>query len=96
MFNKEARWDRPLPHDDGLPGEVIDVVVSFKRGGFFPLWFFLHGNKHVIKNVQFAWQEKRGKEVFRLFSITDNYDTQYTLCFKFNTLCWKIIENDSD
>ena len=96
MFNKEARWDRPLPQDDGLSGEEIDVVVSFKRGGFFPLWFFLHGNKHMIKNVQFIWQEKKGKEIFRIFSVTDSYDTRYTLCFIHRSFRWKVIENDSD
>ena len=94
MFNANARWDRPLPQDDALPGEAIDVVVSFKRGGFFPLWFFLHGNKHMIKNVQFTWQEKKGAEAFNLFSVTDNNDTQYTICFIPQSLVWKIVREE--
>ncbi|MCK4994124.1 MAG: hypothetical protein KAS13_03650 [Candidatus Omnitrophica bacterium] len=96
MFNANARWDRPLPQDDALPGQSIDVVVSFKRGGFFPLWFFLHGNKHIIKNVQFTWQEKKGIGVFDLFSVSDNNDTQYTICFIRKSFLWRIIEKDSD
>ncbi len=94
MFNPEARWDRPLPQDDVLPGEAIDVVVSFKGGGFFPLWFFLHGNKHIIKNVQFSWQEKKGREVFHLFSVMDNYDTHYTICFIRKSFRWRVIEKE--
>ena len=95
MFNANARWDRPLPQDDALPGEAIDVVVSFKRGGFFPLWFSLHGDKHMIKNVQFTWQEKKGAEVFNLFSVTDNNDTQYTICFARKSFRRRVIEKDS-
>ncbi|MFH1093932.1 MAG: hypothetical protein V1739_07245 [Candidatus Omnitrophota bacterium] len=95
MFNPEARWDRPLPQDETLPGQAIDIVVSFKRGGFFPLWFFLHGNKHMIKNVQFAWQEKKGADVFHLFSVTDNNDTQYTICFLRNSMRWRLILEDA-
>lgn len=91
MFNANARWDRPLPHDEMLPGQTIDVVVSFKRGGFFPLWFFLHGDKHMIKNVQFAWQEKKGTEQFQLFSVTDNNNTRYTICFAQRSFRWRII-----
>ena len=95
MFNANARWDRPLPQDETLPGEAIDVVVSFKRGGFFPLWFFLHGNKHMIKNVQFTWQEKKGREIFELFSVTDSNDTQYTICFLRQKMRWRIINENS-
>jgi len=94
MFNQDARWDRPLPQDDAPPGEPIDVVASFKRGGFFPLWFFLHGNKHVIKNIEFSWQKKKGREIFRIFSVTDSYDTRYTLCFIRQRLVWKIIQEE--
>ncbi|MCG2710881.1 MAG: hypothetical protein L6416_00890 [Candidatus Omnitrophica bacterium] len=95
MFNPEARWDRPLPQDDAFCGQAIDVVVSFKRGGFFPLWFFLHGNKHIIKNVQFSWQEKKGAEAFHLFSVTDSNDTQYTICFIPGNFRWRVILEDA-
>ena len=91
MFNADARWDRPLPQDDILAGEPIDVVVSFKGAKFFPLWFFLHGDKHIIKNIQFTWQEKKGREVFYLFSVTDNYDIRYTVCFLRQSMRWKAI-----
>ena len=91
MFNANARWDRPLPQEDTLLGQEVDVVVSFKGQKFFPIWFFLHGDKHMIKNVQFSWQEKKGREVFELFSVTDNNNTQYTICFIRESFRWRII-----
>jgi hypothetical protein len=30
MFNTQARWDRPLPQEDVLPGEAVDVVMSYR------------------------------------------------------------------
>ncbi len=92
MFNPNARWDRPMPQDDTLPGENVDIVVSFKQGGFFPLWFFLNSNKHTIKNINLKWHDKKGKEVFQLFSVSDTNNSRYTLCFSQQRMKWKIIE----
>ena len=94
MFNANARWDRPMPQDDTMPGEAVDAVVSFKGGKFFPLWFFLHGNKHMIKNINLKWQDKKGRELFDMFSVTDSNDSQYTICFIRRSFCWRIIEQD--
>jgi hypothetical protein len=92
MFNAEARWDRPLPRDNIMPGNPVNVVASFKEDRFFPLWFFLHGDRHLVKKVQFIWQERKGREKFYLFSVTDTYDTQYTLCFLYQSMRWLAIE----
>ncbi|MDD5745782.1 MAG: hypothetical protein PHO30_00820 [Candidatus Omnitrophica bacterium] len=91
MFNPQARWDRPLPNDVQFPGEPVDVVVSCKQAGFFPLWFFFHGVKHVIKNVQLTWQENKGREEFHLFSVCDELNNRYTLCCSRQSLRWRVI-----
>ncbi|MBU1087207.1 MAG: hypothetical protein KKD05_06770 [Candidatus Omnitrophica bacterium] len=94
MFNPNARWDRPLPREDTLPGENVDIVVSFKQGGFFPLWFFINSRKHIIKDVHLKWQDKKGLEVFQLFSVSDTNNSRYTLCFSQQRMKWKIIEEE--
>ena len=94
MFNPQARWDRHLPQDQTLPGEYVDTVVSFKKGGFYPLWFFLNGNKHTVKNINFKWQEKIGAEVLEFFSLSDLNNIRYTLCFIKSSMKWKMVEEE--
>lgn len=94
MFNSQARWDRQLPQDETLPGENVEIVVSFKQGGILPLWFFLHSNKHIIKNINLNWQDKKGQEVFQLFSVSDTNNARYTLCFSQQRMKWKIVEQE--
>ncbi len=94
MFNTEARWDRHLPQDESLPGDYVNTVVSFNQGGVSPLWFFLNSDKHIIKNINFKWQDKKGKEVFELFSVSDMNNCQYTLCFSKQRMRWKVIQEE--
>lgn len=91
MFNPHARWDRALPQDEEYVGEAVEVVTVFKAGKFFPICFVSSGNKHKIKKINFAWKEKKGREVFNLFSVTDENNSVYKLYFCRNTLNWKLV-----
>jgi len=94
MFNAEARWDRPLPQEEALPGEEIAIAASFFRGKFKPLWFDYQHKRHIIKNIFFAWKEKKGKDVYDLFSVSDKDDCCYRLCFSRKSLGWKLLAED--
>lgn len=94
MFNPEARWDRPLPADAVEAGEAIEVEASFKPGKFLPVWFILSGQKHNVKKVNFFWQKKNGRETFCFFSVTDEQDALYKLCFSRQTLVWRLIDGE--
>ncbi|MFH2138411.1 MAG: hypothetical protein ABII88_07860 [Candidatus Omnitrophota bacterium] len=94
MFNPHARWDRPLPQEGSLPGEPIDVVVNFKQKRFYPVCFFFGNRKHIIKAVQFVWKEKKGRDLFYLFNITDEQESVYTMCFSSQSLRWRLIIED--
>ena len=94
MFNPQARWDRPLPQADTLPGEPIEVIVSFKDGRFLPLEFSFNDEQHLIKKIEFVWKENKGREIFYLFSITDTFKNRYTICFHRQSLNWRLIPQD--
>ena len=91
MFNPQSRWDRPLPRDKVSPGEKVEAGVIFRRGRVLPLWFIFSGERHVIKKMLFAWQERKGCERLFLFRVEDNAGCYYTLCFNREQLTWKMI-----
>lgn len=91
MFNPQARWDRPLPRDKDMDAEPVEVTVLFKPGRFLPTAFSLHGNDHCIKRIEFVWKDKKGQNLFYLFSVTDTSNNSYTLCFNRQGLIWKLI-----
>lgn len=92
MFNSQARWDRPLPQGEALPGEPIEVITRFQEKSFYPESFFFGSRKHIIVKIVFTWKEKKGKENFYLFRVEDSSRTVYTLCFSQERLRWRVIE----
>jgi hypothetical protein len=95
MFNPEARWDRHLPADDVLPGEAVDVVAVFKKNGIIPRGFTLRGQTYRIQRIEFAWKERKGREMFHLFSVTDEQQRVHTLCVSRESLVWRILSEVS-
>ncbi len=94
MFNVNARWDRPLPQDDLDGGEPIEVGVSFKIDKFFPIWFVLSGGKHIIKKVPFVWKKSKGRNLFYIFSVIDEHNALYKLCFNRQSLRWQLVTDE--
>ena len=91
MFNPNASWDRPLPQEEALPGEPVEVITCFKEKRFYPECFFFSDRKHVIVKTAFIWKEKKGRELFYLFRVVDSQKGEYTLCFSKERLRWRII-----
>ncbi|MFH1460372.1 MAG: hypothetical protein ABIG64_08420 [Candidatus Omnitrophota bacterium] len=83
-----------MPKDNILPGEPVDVVVYFKKNKFIPKYFAFNSDKHIIKKIQFTWCEKKGTQAFNIFSVTDENNTSFTLCFNRENLQWRILSEN--
>ena len=92
MFNPNARWDREFPEDDNKIGEDIEAGVVFKNGKICPRWFKIAENRYMIKNINFTWKEKKGKETFYIFSVSDENNAIYKICFRPNKFSWILID----
>ena len=96
MFNPEARWDRHLPSDGMSPGEAVDVVAVFRKNAIIPRVFTLRGTTYRIRQIEFTWQENRGRERFHLFSVTDHQRRVHTLCVSRQSWQWRLLAEGSE
>ncbi len=94
MFNPHARWDRPLPRDNVLPGEEIEAAAVFTRGKILPLWFNFCGERHIVKKIFFVWKERKGGEEFCLYSVSDKDGCKYRLCLSRQKLLWRLLNDE--
>ncbi len=98
-FNPKARWDRHIPEteNDAHPQELnerIAVLAWFENGRIQPRFFTWHNKRYRVKNINYNWQERRGRELLNLFSISTGFDT-YQISFNNTSYTWyldKIIE----
>lgn len=72
-------------------GEPIAVEAVFNKGKFSPVWFIFSGQKHMVKKVQFFWKERKGRDTFYIFSVTDENNTVYKICFNPQSLDWRLL-----
>jgi hypothetical protein len=98
-FNPKARWDRHIPEtdSDAPPEELnsrIQVLAWFQSGKIQPRLFVWNNKRYRIKNINYNWQERRGRELINLFSVSTGFDS-YQISFNNTNFSWcldKIIE----
>jgi hypothetical protein len=70
--------------------EFIKVGAIFKTGeDIRPAWFVWEGRKYTVKEVNYFWLEKSGREKLFCFSVTDGANT-YELNFNAERAVWKL------
>lgn len=90
MFNAQARWDRKLPQDnDGPAGDPIEVLCLMREGRLTPRSFARNKRVFEITNINFTWEERRGKMNYLFFSVATPQG-HYEIVFSPGTLRWRL------
>ena len=70
--------------------QIIKVGAIFKGGSDIrPTWFVWEGRKYIIKNVNYVWNDREGREKLHCFSVTDGTNN-YELSFNAEQAIWKL------
>lgn len=93
-FNPKARWDRHIPEtanhvDPQELNENIAVLTWFRNGKIQPRLFVWKNKKCRIRNINYSWQERRGREVISLFSVSTGPDL-YQISFNNTSYSWRL------
>lgn len=93
-FNPNARWDRHIPETEYGPDtenldEKIQVLAYFNNAKVYPRIFIWNSRKYKIKNINYNWQERRGRELISYFSVS-TISNLYKISFNNTTFGWKI------
>jgi hypothetical protein len=87
MFNKNTRWDRPLPQSSDDLGQRIDVLCLMESGRITPRSFLWRGRTLSVSKVLFRWKEKIGKEEISFFSVQTPQGA-YQIAFRGAAYSW--------
>lgn len=77
---------------DNEINEAIEVATFFKGGKAQPLAFRWQQNVFKIAKVNLCHQEKIGKDLIYIFSVSSENDDTYKISFNANELTWKLEE----
>jgi hypothetical protein len=93
-FNPHARWDRHIPETSDTPptgqlDEKIEVLAWFRGGKIQPQAFIWNNKEYKITHITYNWQERRGRELISLFSVSTGADL-YQISFNNTSLGWRI------
>jgi hypothetical protein len=70
--------------------QTIKVGAVFRGGSDIrPAWFIWEGRKYAIKEVNYAWMDRNGREKIHCFSVTDGTNT-YEISFNAERTVWKL------
>ena len=61
----------------------------FKGSTITPKWFIWEGRKYNVKSVDYAWEDKQGKEKIIRFSVSDGNNT-YELAYNTIQMNWSL------
>ncbi len=89
MFSKDSRWDRQLPHQS-YEEEPIEVGAVFKKGQLIPKWFIWQGRHYPVKTITYEWQDQRGDQTLRYFSVSDGVNL-YQIYLNNKYLNWRLV-----
>jgi len=73
------------------PNATIKVGVIFKGDKIVPKWFIWEQRKYEIKEINYFWLDRAGKERLHCFSVTDGANN-YELVFHTEKTIWKLIK----
>ncbi len=69
--------------------KTVKVGAIFKGDKIAPKWFVWDGRKYMVKEVNYNWQGKQGREKVHCFSVTDGTNN-YELAFYTEKTVWKL------
>ena len=69
--------------------EKITCEILFKEGKVTPRYLFWKKKWYKIEKVLLRWEERRGKELLRHFSVTDGCNTFHIVFYPLS-LIWKL------
>ena len=76
--------------------EKIKVGVIFKEnGGFKLLWFKRQEQFHQIKKITYCWTSYQGEAKIYHFSVLDQHDNLFELCYNTRQLYWILRQAES-
>lgn len=75
--------------------EKISCEVLFKNGKATPRYLLWKKKWYKIEKVLLRWEERRGKELLRHFSVTDGGNV-FHIVFYPGSLIWKLRGIDKD
>lgn len=87
MFNKNTRWDRPLPQTNDDLGPRIDVLCLMEKGRITPRSFLWRDRTVPVTKVLFRWKEKNGTEEVLFFSVQTPQGA-YQIAFRSTAFSW--------
>lgn len=70
--------------------QIIKVGAIFKGGSdISPIWFVWEGRKYMIKEVNYVWMDREGREKLHCFSVTDGANN-FEMSFNAERVVWKL------
>jgi len=70
--------------------QIIKVGAVFRGGSDIrPTWFIWEGRKYAVKEVNYVWMDRIGREKVHCFSVTDGANN-YEISFNAERAIWKL------
>jgi hypothetical protein len=69
--------------------ETIKVGAVFKGGKIIPKWFIWEDREYRIKDINYFWMDRQGREKIQCFSVTDGANN-YEISFNTERTLWKL------
>lgn len=69
----------------------INVIAVFKGDQINPKWFTWEGRRYEIKEINYTWLDKQGREKLHCFSVTDGVNN-YELVYHTERTIWKLVK----
>ena len=77
--------------DSSENSKAIKVGAIFKGDKIVPKWFEWDNRKYNIKEVNYIWFDKQGREKVHCFSVTDGTNN-YELAYHTEKTVWKLVK----
>lgn len=75
--------------DSSESSKTVKVGAIFKGDKIIPKWFVWEGRKYEIKEINYNWLDRQGREKLYCFSVTDGVNN-YELSFNAERTLWKL------
>ncbi|WP_022849833.1 hypothetical protein [Limisalsivibrio acetivorans] len=73
--------------------EKIRVGAVFEGHWPKPVWFGLHGEKVLIKEICYRWKEREGGDMRYKFTVSDGFNI-FEILFSTMDMCWYLVAMD--
>lgn len=69
--------------------KTIKVAAVFKGDKIIPRWFVWENRKYEIKEINYNWLDRQGREKLHCFSVTDGVNN-FEISFNAERTVWKL------